>query len=681
MDIWQRLKQRKLVQWAVAYVAAAFALLQGIDIVAQQFGWPETLQRGITLAMVLGFVVALVLAWYHGERGEQNVSSTELLIVALLLAIGGGLMWRFAGTSDLSRPVTVAASNTAAAASVQPGDVPAKSIAVLPFENLSEDKANGYFADGVQDQILTGLAKLGDLKVISRTSTQRYASRPDNIPEIAKALGVAYILEGSVQKAGDRVRINVQLIRGDSDSHLWAETYDRDLDDIFAVESEVAEKIATSLATNLTGIGRAALVHKPTDNPDAYDAYLKARALNAGTDNTRSTYEKVIVQFRRAVALDPGFAMAWAELAQVQIGMYWYGFDANGDILADAKSNLDRATSLSPQLPQVEMANAVYLYYAKRDFAAALAVMHDVRKNLPGDSEAWFLSGLLERRLGQWEAAAADLEHARTLSPNEPYLNNDVAITLLSMHRFETAAQALDAGLALEVDDPGLLAMRLWAAWNLGGLEAADQLLAKVRLQAASIESFRADQALFRRDYPAASALYRRAIATDDGTQLSSVLLGYVPASLEWRLRLALSEKASGASEVAASMYRELRDIAQRALDQKSDNPNVEGAWRVVLARALAGLGQRDAALAQGLRAVALNPESKDRFEGPTWQSQMATILAMNGDVARAVPLLRHLLSTEGFTTPFVLRMDPVYDPIREDPGFKALLEKSDHHE
>jgi TolB-like protein len=244
----QRLRRRKLVQWAIAYVAAAFALLQGIDIIAQQFAWPEGLRRGITLALVVGFFVALLLAWYHGERGAQKVSGPELLILAVILAIGGVLLWRFSETP--SKPA--ATSETA-------GAIPAKSVAVLPFENLSAEKDNAYFADGIQDEILTGLAKIGDLKVISRTSTQGYGSRPRNLAEIGRELGVAHVLEGSVQKAGTRVRVNVQLIDAASDDHLWAETYDRTLEDVFAVETEVAEKIASSLQAQMTRDERAAL--------------------------------------------------------------------------------------------------------------------------------------------------------------------------------------------------------------------------------------------------------------------------------------------------------------------------------------------------------------------------------------------------------------------------------------
>src|SRR5262245_1753730 len=235
----QRLKQRKLVQWAIAYVAAAFALLQGIDIVGQQFGWPEGVRRGITLALVVGFFVTLVLAWYHGERGAQRVTGTELLIIALVLALGGGLLWRFTAVR-LPEDKALATPNdhkTELAVTI-----PQKSVAVLPFENRSRDPDNAYFADGIQDEILTRLSEIADLKVISRTSTQPYKNASRNLREIAKQLGVAYVLEGSVQKSGDAVRVNVQLIKAASDYHLWAETFDRKLTDIFGVESEIAKR-------------------------------------------------------------------------------------------------------------------------------------------------------------------------------------------------------------------------------------------------------------------------------------------------------------------------------------------------------------------------------------------------------------------------------------------------------
>ena len=373
----QRLRQRKLVQWGVAYVAAAFALLQGIDIVAQQFAWPEGVRRGFTLALVVGFFVTLVLAWYHGERGAQKISGSELLFLAVILAIGGALLWRFAATPSKRRTTSAIASAEVSAtpakvpaASSAAGPIPAKSVAVLPFENLSAEKDNAYFADGIQDEILTGLAKIGDLKVISRTSTHDYGSRPQNLAEIGRQLGVAHVLEGSVQKSGSRVRVNVQLIDAASDAHLWAETYDRTLEDVFAVETEVAQKIASSLQAQLTRDERAALMKKPTDNPAAYEAFLKARTLLLGSSYDRVNSKRVLDSLQSAVTLDPGFAEAWAQLSIVNSWIYWSGFDPTASRMAAAKSALDRAAALVPDLPRVEKARAMYVYFGKRDFTS-----------------------------------------------------------------------------------------------------------------------------------------------------------------------------------------------------------------------------------------------------------------------------------------------------------------------
>src|SRR5690348_7877429 len=267
-----RLKQRKLVQWAIAYVAFAFALLQGVDIVAQRFGWPDQVEKLLILVLAIGFVVVLVLAWYHGERGAQKVSGTEIVILALLLAIGGGLLWRFERATPSTSSPDAAQPNPGATLPTAPvAAIPAKSIAVLPFENLSGDKGNAYFADGMQDLILTKLADIGDLKVISRTSTAKYQSHPDNLKIIAQQLGVATILEGSVQKAGNQVLVNVQLIDAHTDSHIWADSYTRTLDNIFGVEGEVAQKVADALKARLTSTEQQNVAAIPTQNAAAYN--------------------------------------------------------------------------------------------------------------------------------------------------------------------------------------------------------------------------------------------------------------------------------------------------------------------------------------------------------------------------------------------------------------------------
>src|SRR5438094_2529934 len=278
-EFFQRLKERKLVQWAVSYVAAAFSLLQGIDSVAQQCSWPAGVWRGITLGLVVGFFVTLVLAWYHGERGAQRVTGTELLIIGLVLALGGGFLWRFAAASRTPDNKTAIAPNESRMP--EPAAViPEKSIAVLPFENLSSDKENAYFTDGVQDEILTDLAKIADLKVISRTSVMQYKTDARrNLREIGQQLGVAHLLEGSVQRAANKVRVNAQLIDARNDAHLWAQTYDRDLADVFAIQSEVDKTIAEQLEARLSPAEKAAIEQRPTADLAAFDLYVRATAL------------------------------------------------------------------------------------------------------------------------------------------------------------------------------------------------------------------------------------------------------------------------------------------------------------------------------------------------------------------------------------------------------------------
>src|SRR5436190_5624423 len=357
-EFFRRLKQRKLVQWAIAYVAAAFALLQGIDIVAQQFGWPEGVRRGITLALVVGFFVTLILAWYHGEQGAQRVTGTELLIIGLVLAVGGGFLWRFAAGSRRAANQTEARPNENK--TLEPAaTIPKKSIAVLPFENLSRDPDNAYFVDGTQDEILTRLAKISDLKVISRTSTTRYTSHPDNLRQIARELGVANILEGSVQRAEGAVRVNVQLIETETDSHLWAETYDRDIKNIFSVQSEIAQNVTDALRATLPPQETAGVATEPTKNSEAYDSSLKAeyfanQIYSATAKDPAETARNAAGLYEKAVGADPNFALAYARLAYLKARIYWYNTDPSPqaiDAARKGRTRLGPATRISGSAP------------------------------------------------------------------------------------------------------------------------------------------------------------------------------------------------------------------------------------------------------------------------------------------------------------------------------------------
>src|SRR5256884_2387085 len=322
---------------------------------------------------------------------------------------------------------------------------PEKSIAVLPFENRSEEKSNAYFADGIQDEILTRLSKIADLKVISRTSTQQYQSTPRNLSEIAKQLGVAHVLEGSVQKRGDSVRVNVQLIKAASDAHLWAETYDRKLTSIFDVESEIAKRIAESLQAKLTGREDQALAVKPTDNPEAYDAYLRGRAFEARTSSSFDLLMKAIGFYERAVQLDPNFAFACARLSRVNAFLYFNRVDTASAARRDAaKRALENAQKLEPNSPETLLALGYYQYWVLLDYDSAKTTFGRVSKMLPGNSEVPTALGLIARRGGHWDQSIAYFEQALALDPRSVELLTQAAETYSMVRQFPAALKLYD---------------------------------------------------------------------------------------------------------------------------------------------------------------------------------------------------------------------------------------------
>lgn len=425
----QRLKQRKLVQWALAYVAVAFALLQGIDIVAQQFSWPEGVRRGITLAMVVGFFITLVLAWYHGERGAQRVSGTELLLIGLLLALGGGFLWRYAQRAG----VAVDTNPTFTA-----GPIVGKSIAVLPFENLSEEKANAYFAEGVQDEILTRLAKVADLKVISRTSTQKYKSAPDNLREIAKQLGVMHVVEGSVQKSADQVRVNVQLINALTDAHLWADTYDRKLTDIFAVETEIAQTIADMLQAKLSGSEKVMMAKRPTESPEAHELYLRGRFF--WNKRTAADLRRSIEYFDQAIAKDPSYAPAYAGEAQAWSVLSAYNAASPADSYPQAAAFARKALALDDTSAEALVGLASVKARYEFDVTEALKDYERAIELDPNDATAHhWIAGDCFGAMGQHEREIDEMRRALELDPLSLIINSNLGVAYVRAGRLAEA--------------------------------------------------------------------------------------------------------------------------------------------------------------------------------------------------------------------------------------------------
>jgi TolB-like protein/Tfp pilus assembly protein PilF len=668
----QRLKERKLVQWTVAYVAAAFALLQGIDIVAQRFGWPEQTIRFVIMALSVGLFVTLVLAWYHGERGAQRVTGTELLILALLLAIGGGFLWQFAGASH-ERIVRSDAPPAATAASPAPAAIPEKSIAVLPFENLSDDKTNTYFATGMQDEILTRLAGIRDLKVISRTSTEQYASRPPNLKIVAEQLGVATVLEGSVQKAGAAVHINVQLLDARSDSHLWAQSYDRDLKDIFGVQRDVAQNVADALKAQLLPAESARIASVPTQNPEAYDLYLRANAhFQRAYDQSALTSTEMplaIASYQQALAKDPGFALAAAMLAQAHMRTYWQLPDLTEARLAAAKAAAEQALALQPDLGEAHVALGAYWYYGHRDYAQALQQLDLARKSLPNSAAVELYVGAILRRQGQWSDAIAHMQRAIVLDPRSSLAVDQLAVAYQALRRYAESDQTFTRAVTVTRDptDEQITQAYNTVLWkgNLDPLRAAVGSLTVGSDDYSGNASSIFQLGWWSRDYSAAAKVAETDTKANWGDE-SNV-------TLPRRLYLAFAYQAGGDNAKAQPLYAEVRTQMQAALQQRPDDPDLH----LALGFAAAGLGLKDEAKREGRKATTLLPVSRDNYSGPGYLTQLAQIYLRVGENDQAIDTLRDVMAVPSggvSISPALLKLDPAWDPLRKDPRFQKLI-------
>ncbi|MEO8959719.1 MAG: tetratricopeptide repeat protein, partial [Rudaea sp.] len=644
-DLWQHLKQRNLVQWAVAYVAAAFALLQGVDIVAAKFGWPEIIERGLIIAACVGFFVMLLLAWYHGQRGAQKVSGTELLLLALLLAIGGGLMWGFAGAP---KSVGVASTSTATAAAKAEvklvsttAAIPAKSIAVLPFENLSSEKDNAYFSDGMQDLILTKLADIGELKVISRTSTRKYASRPDDLKTIAQQLGVATILEGSVQKSGNQVLINVQLIDATTDAHLWAQSYTRTLDNIFGVEGEVAQKIADALKAKLTPAETKRLATSLSSNPAANDLFLHAEYFTSlGEVNyDHASYMAAIELYRQALEEDKEFVLARARLSYAESGAVWFGSGEEGSqqLAADAVAQAEQALAQQPDLVAAHLALGYSAYWARQDYAAALVAFAAALKLQPNDAGALKATGNVLRRQGHFDAAIDSMQQALVLDPRNSGLAATLAETCAAIGHYSEAERYYQRAIALDPDN--VQAKVLYSNIILLTTGDVERPLAVAKGDNPVLQLSRVQLLTYQRKYRDALALLEGIPDTPDIFFYQVGPKALLQANL-YRL--------SGDTVRAQTLYAQGLPQSRARLAALAGNAIKQSlAWNHIAASEL-GLGQTDAALASMAKSQALATQSGDHFFGPwvTWLN--ATLYAQAGRADLAVPLLEKSLTTPG---------------------------------
>jgi serine/threonine protein kinase/Tfp pilus assembly protein PilF len=554
--------------------------------------------------------------------------------------------------------------------------LPTTGIAVLPFENLSEDKGNAYFAEGIQDEILTRLAKIADLKVISRTSTQHYKSAPENLSEIAKQLGVAHILEGSVQKSGGAVRVNVQLIKAADNSHLWADTFDRKLTDILSVESEVAKAIADQLRAKLTGQEEQVIAAKATDNPEAYDAYLRGLAYTLKPHDSPAEALSAQKYLKEAVRLDPKFALGWALLSYVDAHAYIVGnLHPTPALCEEARQAAETALALQPNLGEALHAKGFYHYACLRDYDSAVRYFEQARLLLPNNSQILESLAYVARRRGDWNQSESYFNEAERLDPRNDRLLQGHENVYLQLHRFPEALRKVDQILDILPDDVDVLALKALIAQAEGDLPRAAAILAPLQPTASDTWALEIQvyQAILERRSARVIPRLKEILAKPEPA------LGFYNGEL--RFFLGWAQELAGDHAAARESWQQARSELQSLLEKESDNHLIVGD----LALIDVGLGDKSAALTLAERNIAANPIEKDAVVGFISIEILARVAAQMGDRDRAIAALekvRSLPSTGPFDlgmplTPAILRLDPMFDPLRGDPSFEKLIEEA----
>ncbi|HZR36451.1 MAG TPA: tetratricopeptide repeat protein [Nevskia sp.] len=663
------LQRRNVYKVGAMYAVAGWLLVQVVTQVLPVFDVSALGQRILVLIVVAGFPVALVLAWIY-ELTPQGIVRTDEVAPGASIATHTGQRLNRAIIGVLSLAVLVLlarllwspAAAPAATAAAIPAAAPAgdKSIAVLPFDNLSDDKANGYFAVGIQDEILTRLAKIGALKVVSRTSTEQYASHPGNLSDIASKLGVANILEGSVQKAGDAVHINVQLIRAGSDEHLWAETYDRKLDNIFGVEGEVASAIADALKAQLSGEERSQLASKPTQNAEAYDFYLRGL----------SEYRRVFgvqpllaasADFAEAVKRDPNFMQAWAYGSASDGLIYFQAIDHSAARLEAARQGAERAMQLAPGSPEAWLARGIFLYRTL-DFDGARAALAEALKRQPNNAEALSALAYVERRSGHYEQTIERLRQLAQLDPGNLRDLTGLGETLIAVGQPAAARPWIDKALSLRPGDPSAAILEALSYMYEGNLDAAGRLLDPMPLQLADYYSLTAQAQLreYRHDFSGVASVFQAALSAPDFT-LEGLTSQYYP-QLAWNQRWAGDESA------ALATFKDGRQKLRALRERFGDNGYIAASLSLIEA----GLGDAQAAEREARLAIELT--GKDRFNRASELQNLAQALALCDLRDPAFAALHDAITGPVGISSADLRLSPFWDKLRKDPRFPGLL-------
>jgi TolB-like protein/Flp pilus assembly protein TadD len=687
MSFLAELKRRNVIRMAGLYLVGAWLLTQVASTILPVFGAPEWVVRSVVVILAIGFVPALIFSWVfeltpEGLKRDEDVPPGQsiapqtarrmdrMIILVLALALG-----YFAFDKFILAPRREAAlirKSTAGHPMSSPNDskADAKSIAVLPFENRSEDKANAFFADGIQAEILRGLAKIADLKVISGPSVAKYHDLASlDLKQIATTLATRYFLEGSVQRSTDRIRVQTQLIDATTNIQVWAEHYDRQLSDIFAIQTEIAENIVTQLQARFTPEEKAAIEIRPTQDIQAYKSYVTATGII-----DRVIYDSNLIEdlrtaeglLEQATGRDPKFFLAFCKLAYVHDQLYFNSLDHTDTRLEKAKAALDTARELQPDAGEVHLAAAAHYYFGYLDYDKAREELTIAQAKLPNDPYPILLLGYIDRRQGHWNASTRRLEHALSLDPRNLLFLKQVALSYTMLRRYPDVINIFDRAIAVAPDDPNFIVQRAtveldWHADTKPLHAAIDQILAADPTKAATIADHWLYLAFCEKDMAAASQALEA--MTENGCQEEGL-----PYPRSWCEGLVAREKKD--DPAAKLAFTEARSRVDRLVHEQ---PGFAGAISV-LGMIDAALGNKNAAIAEGRKAVELLPVGKDAITGSTLLQNLAVIYASTGETQAAFDVVKQLVGMPGYLSYGQLSLHPYWAHLRDDPSFSNIL-------
>jgi TolB-like protein/Tfp pilus assembly protein PilF len=665
------LKRRNVYKVAVAYAVAGWALSQGIAQVFPVFGVPNWVIRSIVLLIILGLPIALVLAWMF-EITPEGIKRTDAADAMPAAAKPKKYAWIYVVVIGAAISIGLFFLGRYSAAPTQHAavDTSVKSIAVLPFENLSDDKQNTYFADGVQDQILTNLGRVSDLRVISHTTVRQYKSgQPRNLREIGKQLGVTHILEGSVQRAGDRLRIAAQLIDARTDSQVWAETYDRTAADLFAIQSELAESIVAQLQAKLSPEQKADIEARPTQDLVAFELYLRAKQIIDSyliADDVRAALLSALQSLDQAIKRDPDFVSAYCYITRGNDLLYFFDLDPTPDRILLAEAAVKAALRLRTDSAEAHFAMADFLFRCHRDYDGALKELAIARPGLPNDTAFFILSGYINRRRNNWAQAERDFSTAVALDPRNPNAYNLLADTYNLRRKHLLAAQVYDRVLAAGERTSIVFFRRDSALFN-GTSNSTELRRVLSENPDMDIGGGQTPVRVFLALIDGNFAEAERVLSASPREDFQDIDYSFYYPKAWFEAMIA---RAKGDSARAAEAFSTARTILEQRLAVKPEHART----LAVLAQVDANLGRKELAIQEAQHAVDLMPVSKDIYDGALVLEGLAQVYTWTNEGDRAIELLQKLVAMPGYTNYARLKLHPMWSPLRGDPRFEKIV-------